>query len=143
MAEVLDKHGFEELIKNIDNLLVKETDKEDISNTPEIINIDNKTDIVSIRDIPLCSYVIVKKPVNKLNIDLSGLNIKSGRKNIIYIQFKTIGDNPEVSFVNNILWSTKSNPGIYKSNELYRLELSAHPTEENTLFAKGYYAKII
>lgn len=141
MAEVLDKYGFEELIKKIDELLVKKN--EGISNTPEIINIDNKSNIVPIKDIPLCSYVIVKNPVNKLNIDLSGLNIKSGRKNIIYIQFKTIGDNPEVSFANNVLWSTESNPGVYKSNELYRLELSAHPTEENTLFAKGYYAKII
>lgn len=136
MSEVLDKEGFKVLVKEIDRLLMKST--ESVSNTPEIIRINNPSNIVVVEDIPLCSYVIITNPVKSLTIDLSNTNKEDNRKNIIYIQFKTSSDEPEISFVNDVLWSTEYSIQTYNQNTLYRFEISLHPSKENTLLVEGY-----
>lgn len=136
MSEVLDKEGFKVLVREMDRLLMKST--ESVSNTPEIIRINNPSNIVVVEDIPLCSYVIVTNPVKSLTIDLSNTNKKDNRKNIIYIQFKTSSDEPEISFVNDVLWSTEYSIQTYSPNTLYRFEISLHPSKENTLLVEGY-----
>lgn len=136
MSEVLDKEGFKVLVKEIDRLLMKST--ESVSNTPEIICINNPSNTVVVEDIPLCSYVIITNPVKSLTIDLSNTNKEDNRKNIIYIQFKTSSDEPEISFVDDVLWSTEYSIQTYNPNTLYRFEISLHPSKENTLLVEGY-----
>lgn len=121
MAKLLNKEGLLYLIKKLKSIFIK--NGEILIIAPTIHHISSNGKQVVLNDIEPNQYWIIDNPVVDITINslIKKEQITKGKKNVIYIQFKS-GEYINMNFKDTIMWE---NGAGMKSNAncLYRIEL--------------------